>query len=198
MSELNDTSFENNYYKLLDKFNALHNTFNELFHDMVDEISRVNKLKGDQDKITNERRDAIRYEKVRKLSVLQFSEVFASSMKHNIRFDDAIDNLPEPWRYSDRYYSDISTETLYNINMNEETVTTSKTTTINIFNDYIKLQRKYDLLKMDYDTLQSKSSAALKAWNSTWAQHSPELCTLWSALKDLCEVLDDEIDRKND
>lgn len=92
-----------------------------------------------EDKITNERRDAIRYEKVRKLNVLQFSKVFESCMKHNIRFDDAIDNLPEPWRYSDRYYSDISTETLYNINMNEETVTTSKTTTINIFNDYIKL-----------------------------------------------------------
>ena len=108
MSELNDTSFENNYYKLLDQFNELHNTFNELFHDMVDEISRVNKLKGDQDKITNERRDAIRYEKVRKLSVLQFSEVFESCMKHSIRFDDAIDELPEPWRYSDRYYSDIS------------------------------------------------------------------------------------------
>ena len=108
MSELNNTSLEDNYYKLLDKFNALNTTFKELFHDIVDEISVVNKLKGDQDKITNERRDAIRYEKVRKLSVLQFSKVFESCMKHSIRFDDAIDELPEPWRYSDRYYSDMS------------------------------------------------------------------------------------------
>ena len=81
--------------------------------------------------------------------------------------------------------------------MSEETVTTSKATTINIFNDYIKLQKKYDLLKTDYDTLQSKSSAALKAWNLTWDKHSPELCTLLNAFEELCGVLDEEIDRKN-
>ena len=68
----------------------------------------MSELKEDKDKITNERRDAIRYEKVRKLNVQQFKEVFESCMKHNIRFDDVIDNLPEPWRYSDTYYSDIS------------------------------------------------------------------------------------------
>lgn len=79
--------------------------------------------------------------------------------------------------------------------MNEETVATSEATTINIFNDYIKLQKKYDLLKTDYDTLQSKSSAALMAWRD---KHSPALCTLLSAFEDLCEVFDEEIYRKSD
>lgn len=81
--------------------------------------------------------------------------------------------------------------------MSEETDTMTEETTSNIFNDYLKLQKKYDLLKMDYDTLQSKSSAALKAWNLTWDKHSPELCTLLNAFEELCGVLDGEIDRKN-
>tara|TARA_R110000868_G_scaffold60676_1_gene184966 strand:+ start:1068 stop:1409 length:342 start_codon:yes stop_codon:yes gene_type:complete len=101
VSELNNAFTEFNF------------TFTEMFNDIVEEIRTVNERKEDLGKVTTERfaterRDAIRYEKVRKLSVLQFSEVFESCMKHNIRFDDAIDELPEPWRYSDRYYSDIS------------------------------------------------------------------------------------------
>lgn len=82
--------------------------------------------------------------------------------------------------------------------MNEETVTTSEATTINIFNDYIKLQKKYDLLKTDYDTLQSKSSAALMALMAWRDKHSPALCTLLSAFEDLCGVFDEEIYRKSD
>jgi len=59
----------------------------------------------------------------------------------------------------------------------------------NTFNDYIKLQKKYDLLK-------SKSSAVLMEWDLAWDRHSPELCSLGSALKVLGDVLDKEIDRK--
>ena len=81
--------------------------------------------------------------------------------------------------------------------MSEETDIISEETTSNIFNDYLKLQKKYDLLKTDYDTLQSKSSAALKAWHLTWDKHSPELCTLQNAFEELCGVLNEEIDRKN-
>ena len=81
--------------------------------------------------------------------------------------------------------------------MSEETDIISEETTSNIFNDYLKLQKKYDLLKTDYDTLQSKSSAALKAWHLTWDKHSPELCTLLNAFEELCGVLNEEIDRKN-
>ena len=108
MSELNGNTLENKYYKLLDKFNELNNTFHEMFRDIVEEIRVLDNRKEDQYKTTTERRDAIRYEKVGKLNVQQFKKVFESCMKHNIRFDDVIDYLPEPWRYSDTYYSDIS------------------------------------------------------------------------------------------
>ena len=75
--------------------------------------------------------------------------------------------------------------------MGELTDNTDGVNIHNIFNDYIKLQKKYDLLK-------SKSSAVLMAWDQTWDRHSPELCSLGSALKDLGDVLDKEIGRKND
>jgi len=82
-------------------------------------------------------------------------------------------------------------ETIDNINMSEENIT-------NIFTDYLKLQREYNQLKKDYDTLQSKSSTVLMEWDLTWDRHSPELCSLGSALKDLGDVLDKGIGRKND
>jgi len=82
-------------------------------------------------------------------------------------------------------------ETIDNINMSEENIT-------NIFTDYLKLQREYNQLKEDYDTLAAKSSAVLMEWDLTWDRHSPELCSLGSALKVLGDVLDKEIDRKND
>jgi hypothetical protein len=82
--------------------------------------------------------------------------------------------------------------------MNEVTDNTDEVNIHNIFNNYLKLQKKYNLLKTDYDTLQSKSVAVLMVWDQTWDKHSPELCSLGSALKDLGDVLDKEIDRKND
>jgi len=74
----------------------------------------------------------------------------------------------------------------------------SEENTTNIFNEYLKLLKKYNQLKNDYDTLQSKSSTVLMEWDLTWDRHSPELCSLGSALKDLGDVLDKGIGRKND
>jgi len=104
-----------NMSQLIHKFSELNNAFTvfniqftEMFNDIEEEIRALYVIKEYQDRVTTERLDAIRYEKIRKLNVQQFKEVFESCMKHNIRFDDAIDNLPEPWRYSDTYYSDTS------------------------------------------------------------------------------------------
>ena len=82
--------------------------------------------------------------------------------------------------------------------MSEVTDNTNEVDTHNIFNDYLKLQKKYNLLKTEYDTLQSKLSAVLMAWDKTWDLREL-LINLQTVLKDhLGGILDGEIDRKND
>jgi len=81
--------------KLEREYTDLSHEFGNLFYELVEEIRVLNKLKD------TERQDAIRYEKIRKLTAQQFSEMWVNCLQTNSNFDNEVDKLPDPWRYSD-------------------------------------------------------------------------------------------------